>query len=308
MSDFHKKIFTAITEATEHGMLKESNGVLTGFSGECMIGALQRFVKSTLNEHTCYLEVGVYQGLTLLSVAQSVQEYDVFGIDNFAYFDKDGKNYGIAMDRMKKLNISNAHIINEDYEDALEQLEHYLQGKKVGVYFIDGPHDYRSQLMCLALIKPYLAENAVIIVDDSNYRHVRQANRDYLMMDRSLKLFYESYTPEHPLNTDAGNRAELQKTWWNGVNIIVTDPDNELKEMYPPTLRSRTLFENGHAIHSSKHPEVIPFLFKLTDLMAPIVYRFSKLKHRDHVIKGKYTSMNTYSDQLPTNHFNQSAG
>ncbi len=301
-----EKIDNAIRTSIKEGLLTEDNGILTGFSGEKMVGTLQRLSKALLTPETCYLEVGVFKGLTLLSVAKEIGDIKAYGIDNFAYFDKEGKNYGIVKDRISKLSLNNVQIINKDYEDALENLETELGGKKVGVYFIDGPHDYRSQLMCLALIKPFLADNAVIIVDDCNYRHVRQANRDFLISHPEFKLAFQSYTKMHPLNLSESDRGNHEKGWWNGVNIIVHDKDNQLKTEFPPTFRSRTLYENEHGIHATKHPEVIPFLFKLTNLFAPVVYQFSKLSKKNDVIKGQYKAMNTYSEDLPGDTFNQS--
>lgn len=294
----------SIEEAIQHGSKTDNKNVLTGFSGEKLVGTLQRLTEN-LTANECYLEVGVFQGLTLLSVADSNPEVACFGIDNFAFFDREGKNFGLVKERMEKLNISNAHIINEDYEDALETLETKLNGKKIGVYFIDGPHDYRSQLMCLQLAMPYLSDEAVIIIDDSNYRHVRQANRDFLFTHPEYKLLFESYTKQHPLNLPLDQRAEQMKGWWDGVNIICRDKQNELNAVYPETFRSRSLYENEHGIHASKHPEVIPFLYKMINFMAPLVYRFSKLKHRKDVVRGTFKHMNTYSDKLPQEKFNQ---
>lgn len=305
MKTFHK-IKEAIESAKNDGLLDMKDDILTGFSGETMVGALQRFSKLMLDENSVYLEVGVYQGLTLLSVAKANREITAIGIDNFAFFDKDGVNHGIVKARMSKLNITNAQIINKDYEDALENLEQELNGKKVGVYFIDGPHDYRSQLMCLQLIKPHLSPNAVIIIDDSNYRHVRQANRDFLKTNPEFKLLFQSYTNEHPLNLKPEDRGAHEKGWWDGVNIIVKDDDDTLDAYFPETYRNRNLYENEHAIHATKHPEVVPFLLSVTNFLSPIVYRFSKLKRRDHVVKGKYKSMNTYSDGLMEDTFNPS--
>lgn len=294
----------ALDDTLKDGMLNQKNDILTGFSGEKMLGFLQRISKETLTEDSCYLEVGVYQGLTLLSVAKEIAPLQAYGIDNFAYFDKEGKNFGIVKDRIKKLNLSNVNIINKDYEDALENIEFELNGKKVGVYFIDGPHDYRSQLMCLQLIKPHLTENAIIIIDDSNYRHVRQANRDFLKTHPEFKLAFQSYTEVHPLNLPLEQRKENERGWWDGVNVIVKDPNNELDTLYPPTFRQRTLYENEHGIHATMHPEVIPFLFKVTNFLAPIVYKFSKLSKKEHIIKGRFKEMNTYSEGLPQNEYN----
>ena len=83
MSPHLTKVAEAIREAESKGMLKE-NPILTGFSGKKMMGALQRFAAEFTDEKNCYLEVGVFQGLTLLSVG-SVAKGDVFGIDNFAF-------------------------------------------------------------------------------------------------------------------------------------------------------------------------------------------------------------------------------
>lgn len=305
MSDY-QILVKAIKEAGENGLLSEDSGVLTGFSGEKMVGMLQRFSKEILNKDSVYLEVGVFKGLTLLSVAKEIGENKAYGIDNFAYFDKEGINHGIVKDRIAKLNLSNAHIINRDYEDALEDLEKELDGKKIGVYFIDGPHDYRSQLMCLQLVKPFLAENAAIVIDDCNYRHVRQANRDFLQTHPEYKLLFQSYTKNHPLNLPEDKREVHLKGWWNGVNVIVKDPENKLKAEFPPTFRERTLFENEHGIHATKHPEVVPFLLRLTNFLSPIVYRFSKLSKKKNIIKGKYRAMNTYSEELEGDSFNSS--
>lgn len=301
-----QQIKKAIQESIENGALSDNRGILTGFSGEKLVGTLQRLSRLLLNENTCYLEVGVFKGLTLLSVAKEIGNIKAYGIDNFAFFDKEGVNYGIVKDRMAKLNLNNAEVINMDYEDALENLEKHLDGKKVGVYFVDGPHDYRSQLMCLALIKPYLSDDAVIIVDDSNYRHVRQANRDFLMTHPEFKLLFESYTEQHPLNLEPSNRSSAEKGWWDGVNVMIYDKQNLLKPSYPETYRSRTLYENEHLIHSTKHPETVPYLLKLSGILSPIIYSFSKLKNKKEIIKGRYKEMNTHSENLVKEKFNNS--
>lgn len=298
-----KVIQNSIEEAIKEGLISDENKVLTGFSGKRMMGALQRLSKNLLKEDTCYLEVGVFQGLTLLSVAKELGDRHAYGIDNFAFFDKEGKNHDLVKDRMEKLSISNAHIINKDYEDALENLDKELNGKKVGVYFIDGPHDYRSQLMCLALIKPHLAKNAVIIIDDSNYRHVRQANKDFLVTHPEFKLIFQSYTKAHPLNLSGKDRKEAEEGWWDGVNVIVHDPENELETIYPPTYRKRTLYENEHIIHASKSPETMIGMLKFAKVLAPVVKMISK---KEMEIEGKYELMNTYSEGLPHNQFNAS--
>ncbi len=196
------EIIKVIEESEKIGLCDNTlPDILSGFSGEKLVGLMERLAGLYRgDENICYLEVGVYQGLTLLSVAAANLNIKCYGIDNFAFFDPQGKNIEIIKERQSKLNIANAFLIEKDYEDALESLSEHIKNQKVGVYFIDGPHDYRSQLMCLELVLPYLSNHSVIIVDDSNYSHVRQANRDFLKTHPSLKLIFEAYTSSHPLN------------------------------------------------------------------------------------------------------------
>jgi len=275
--------------------------VLTGFSGAKILSLLKILAEVIVSKETTYLEVGVYRGLSLLSVAGSVPDHEVYGIDNFAFFDKDGRNLDIINERMNLLNLRNARIINEDFENALENLEKFTHDKKTGLYFIDGPHDYRSQLMSLLLIKPWLSEDAIIIVDDCNYNHVRQADRDFLMTNREFKLIFQAYTKAHPENLNAGERKEAEAGWWNGINVIARDPDNCFNSFFPPVIKDKRLFTNDHHIHTAKYPEAFRKYSGITDIFASAS---GKMGCKSQT--GKYKSLNTYSDELIFDNFNPS--
>ncbi|MFC3714911.1 class I SAM-dependent methyltransferase [Luteimonas soli] len=307
---FIQQAAKAIREAELGGPLTTiDDGVLTGYSGEKLIGALQRLCRLHDGDPTaCYLEIGVFQGLTLLSVAHSMPSMPCHGIDNFAFFDPDGANLGIVEARRAALGATNAHLINEDYEDALQDLDRHLEGCRVALLFVDGPHDYRSQLMCLQLALPHLHDQAVIIVDDSNYAHVRQANRDFLVTHPEFRLLFEAYTRCHPQNMPQHEHDNACKGWWNGVNILVRDPDGTLPASYPPTERDRTLFENDHILHASPAAPFLPAasgLVSAIDRLSPIAFLAQaaalKLKMRGTAParKGMYRAMNTGSEGLP---------
>lgn len=285
-----QELLKCIKEAEENPYDYSKDG-LTGFSGKKIVSLLRNFAGKMVNTNDTYLEIGVYRGLTLLSVATGVPEFEVFGIDNFAFFDKEGKNMAIFQERKKSLNAGNARIINCDYEDALEHLPDFTGNKKAVLCFVDGPHDYRSQILSLLLIKPHLADNAVIVVDDCNYRHVRQANRDFLITNPQFRLIFQKYTEAHPGNLNGSKRREAEDGWWNGINILMKDDDNLFSPFYPPTIRKRTLFENDHHIHTSKFPEAHRKYSALINMLA-------KLRH-NHFSKdftGNYASLNTFSN------------
>jgi tRNA G46 methylase TrmB len=118
---------------------------LSGFSGTKFLKSLQSLAKLFVNENTCYVEVGVFQGLTLMSVASEIPSFEAIGIDNFAFFDKEKRNQKIIEERRAKFGLDNVKLVNKDYEDALLDFKN-VTDKKIGLYLVDGPHDYRSQM------------------------------------------------------------------------------------------------------------------------------------------------------------------
>lgn len=308
------RILEAISSAEQHGLIGgHDESVLSGFSGRKLIGTLQRLSRLWGGaEQACYLEIGVFQGLTLLSVAASNPGLICYGIDNFAFFDPKGTNLSLVEERRAKLKAANAHVINLDYEDALEKLDTHIAGRKVAVFFVDGPHDYRSQLMCLELALPYLHEQAVIVVDDSNYRHVRQANRDFLVTHPEYALAFEAYTARHPTNMSPSENAEARAGWWNGVNVMARDPERRIVRSYPPTLRSRGIFENDHYVHATGLAPHAGWAIGAAQMLdernwrglASAVLRLEKaMKATRSERRGLFRSLNTYSENLPPSRF-----
>lgn len=312
--EHYKKILNFVHEADNSGLMLEALD-LTEFSGEKVIGVLQRLAKFQITSGAgSYLEIGVFQGLTLISVANVLKESIVYGVDNFAFFDPKGINKKIVEKRVIANDLNNVCVINSDYEDALENLEKHIGDPKIGAYFVDGPHDYRSQLICLNLAKPYLSDCSIIVVDDCNYRHVRLANRDFLLANPDYKLLFEAYTDCHPGNMDKDAEQEARKGWWNGVNIIVHDPNNILNVMLPETHRDRQLYENEHIVHSAKYgelaPEAVSFLqsvlsLRLISAMKQVAKIFPKLLNNSAKYRDRYLSMNTYSEQLSKRNCNK---
>lgn len=303
--------------AAERGeLLKEFDGdLLSGYSGTKVIAALQRFTAEFADDPAaCYLEVGVFQGLTLLSVAGAVPAVACYGIDNFAFFDAERKNLSIVEARRSALGATNATLLNADYEDALQGLSTTLGSRKVAVYFIDGPHDYRSQLMCLELALPHLHPEAIVVIDDCNYAHVRQANSDFLVTHPEFKLLFEAYTRCHPGNMPADEHARARRGWWNGVNVLQRDAADRLEPMLPPTLRDRGRFEAEHIAHAAEIPDLsaeTAGLLSAIHHLQPVrfVWELWRLKRRMRQkatgYSGRYRSMNTDSANLTPVRFGQ---
>jgi len=317
MGEHLSRVRARIEEADRAGLLfADRAGILDGLSGLKTVGALQRLTEMfTGDPSACYLEIGVFQGLTLLSVSAGLPTMPCYGVDNFSMLDPKSENLSIVRQRIDKLGVSNAHLVNMDYEDALESVPTLIGSRKIAVYFIDGAHDYRSQLMCLLLALPHLHERAVILIDDSNYRHVRQSTRDFLISHPEFKLLFEAYSPAHPANLNPVELRKWEGEWLNGINIIVRDPANSLKPMYPPTERSRLIYENEHLIHRLQLAELAPEAVRLAQALidkAPrdaVSARQAELENRHReltpLFAGRFADRNTYSHDLPARRFNR---
>ena len=311
------RILDVITETEAADLLtdRRADG-LSGISGLKTVGLLQRLVRMFSNDPTaCYVEVGVFQGLTLISSALEAGDMPCFGIDNFATLDPDGKNLNIVQSRMEQFRSTNARLINEDFERALENLGDHIGGRKVAVYLVDGPHDYRSQLICLTLIKPFLHDNAVIIIDDANYPDVRWSTRDFLLGHDDFRLAFDAYSPGHPANLSDEVKARFEAGWLNGVNILVRDPDHLLPDLLPPVGEGeRRLYLNEWLAHRLRLAELAPEALVLADAVcrddtpAEETARASlraAYEAAAETFSDRFADRNMYSDGLPEARLNR---
>jgi predicted O-methyltransferase YrrM len=165
--------------------------------------ALLNLATSLLGRGESYVEVGSFKGLSLIA-AMLGNRGDFVGIDNFsmegggrALLDKNLRRYGLA-----------GHTILAG--DALTLLRGgALAGRRVGVYYYDAAHDYRSQLDSLRLVEPHLTEGALLIVDDTDWTQVRRAIRDYLRSQPRARLLVE-----------IAGKDRGQPWWWEGVQVL----------------------------------------------------------------------------------------
>jgi hypothetical protein len=84
-----------------------------------------------------------------------------------------------------------------------------LAGRRVGVYYYDAAHDYRSQLEGLRLVEPHLVDGALMIIDDTDWPQVARALRDYRRRQPRARLLVE---------LDGKDRG--QPWWWEGVQVL----------------------------------------------------------------------------------------
>lgn len=254
------ELYDLIAAADANGPVPHRDAeALSGLSGRKTVGLLQRLAASRASTpDRCYVEIGVFQGLTLLSVALAAPDANCFGIDDFSILDPEQNNLTIVENRIRDLAVTNAQLINSDYEAALARLPDHVGNRSLGVCFIDGAHDYRSQLMGLLLALPHLADDGVLVVDDANYAFVRRATADFLLTHPDFRLIFEAYSPAHPANMERAELSEWEAGWLNGIHIISRDPDHTLPDRLPPLADDRALYVNDWLVHRHGLAELAP--------------------------------------------------
>jgi hypothetical protein len=158
-------------------------------------------------------------------------------MDNFSEFDPQGQNHAALLRHLAMYTLQDSvRFCNQDFEECLMGLR--TSGTSLGVYFYDGPHDYRSQLMGLLLAAPLLAERALVVVDDSNWAAVKQATRDFLALHSQCRVLFDLPTP--------GN---CHPTFWNGLLVLAWERSSGLQQADPRLpARQPALLASLHAL------------------------------------------------------------
>lgn len=160
-----------------------------------------------------YCEVGCFRGTTLIGALLDQGDRMAYAVDNFSEFDPSGEGESKLLHNLETFGLADrVCFCNQDFEEFFSDLAQLPLEDKIGVYLYDGAHDYRSQLMGLLQVRPFLADRALIIVDDSNWSAVQQANWDFIATHPQCRLELSLFTP-----------ANGHPSFWNGLDVLSWD-------------------------------------------------------------------------------------
>ena len=151
-----------------------------------------------------YLEVGVYQGASLIAAAQG-NDTRCIGIDNFKQFNRDGDNEKIC-----RKNISpykNIELIKGDGLKELRKLK--TQKLKVDTFFYDGTHEKDAMTDAFKIAVPMINEGGYIIIDDTNWKEIANWIADFC----EKSVWEVIFSRKAKFQGDA-------EGWWNGVQVL----------------------------------------------------------------------------------------
>jgi len=188
-------------------LLRKVNGMTTQ-----NILALLNLSVRYLKKDEIYLEVGTYQGAMICGAMLDAPNLPLnpkgIAIDNFSEFDRGNNQELFILNANREGLERNIYLINHDFRRYFNS-NMFEYPAKIGVYVYDGAHDYNSQLDGLKLAVPHLADNALIIVDDTNELECKMANQEFLKNH-----------PECQKVLDFPTIGNGHYTWWNGIQAF----------------------------------------------------------------------------------------
>ncbi len=191
---FWKKLPTLYENWGEDGVCPKSEcfqQILERVRGMTTANVMQllNWAVACMEPEEIYCEIGCFQGASLIGALLENHEKMAYAVDNFSEFDPWENSYDKFLENLSKFGLENqAFFCHQHFEEFFSNLHEIKTGDKIGVYFYDGAHDYRSHLMGLLLVQPFLADKAVIIAPNSNWEAVRQATKDFIGVTKNCNL------------------------------------------------------------------------------------------------------------------------
>jgi len=187
---------------------------VTGMSSPRVCALLNALVRR-MDADECYLEVGTWQGLTLLSAALGNFGRTCIGCDKFRLWGR-YTGWGLTARRALGRNIGRYSGRTADilfYAMSSQRLfaERRISSP-VGVYFYDGDHSYQGTHDNLVAAAPFLSERSVVLVDDWNDPVIRAGAVDGLC-DAGLRVLWKRELP--------GDHSRA--AWWNGLAVFFVE-------------------------------------------------------------------------------------
>ncbi len=167
------------------------------------IGAIINRTVSEMARGSCFVNVGVWNGFTLLSGMTGNPHKQCIGVDNFSEFGGPKEQF---LRRFNEMKSEEHHFYEMDYREYFAK----IHTGEIGFYIYDGHHNYENQMMGLKLAEPYFGKNCIILVDDTNEGEPREATLDFINRSKT----------KYQMLLDVKTLGNKHPTFWNGIMIF----------------------------------------------------------------------------------------
>jgi len=141
-------------------------------------------VVTCLEEKEIYCETTNNLGVTLIASLMDNPEIMAYGI-----IDDDNLNLEQLNQNLDLYNCADrVYLYEGDINNFTQDLQALESNDKIGTFYINGEKSYRKILQNLMLIRPFLAEEAFIIISQTEIEEVKEAIEDFKTFNDSDKI------------------------------------------------------------------------------------------------------------------------
>lgn len=182
---------------------------------------LLNFAVDCLAAEEIYCEVGTGQGLTLIGALLNHPDRAAYAVDNLSVDDPNGESLALLMENLTQFQLQEqVYFCDQNCEDFLFDLREAGTSDRIGVFFYDGDHDYRSQLISLMLAREFLADKALVIINQANWATPKQAIADFLSLNPEATILLDLSTT---VSSNSSLETSFRNSFGNGLIILSWD-------------------------------------------------------------------------------------
>lgn len=161
-----------------------------------------------LGEDEWYLEVGSYRGRSLVGASLDQAHGRFAAIESFREFvdQHPDVSHEVVRKTLATWGVDTRVLFIRG--DAFRLLSRGAVPGPVGVYFYDGAHTRLAQWLALAVAEPLLADEALVVIDDTSWPQVDKATRHYVRRHPGYELICD-------LEADQDGNSR----WRDGVKV-----------------------------------------------------------------------------------------
>jgi len=207
---YYSELVKHVAECVEQSGIPKVNVKIPGLTSP----RVQTLLNNLAQGVDTYLEVGSYLGATMCAVLKD-NPITAVAIDNWEV-QVQSQNGEVTAENNIDIFVKNVEkykghsIVNIVNSDLFAVNTEPMQGK-IKMFFYDGPHDQEVTKKAVQHYWPTLADEAIIVFDDANWKGVVDGARE------GINLCNGQVTYEKMMLNSIENKNE----WWNGLYIVV---------------------------------------------------------------------------------------
>lgn len=182
---------------------------------------LLNFAVASTDSDEIYCQIGCSTSINLVGALLDNPLNMAYVVDNFSHSNSQGQALENLLTSLSSFYLEEQICVEDKtFEEFFCELNAVSSEDKIGVCFYNAACDYRSQLLALLLVKPFLSEKSLIIINNSSYSSVKQASWDFIATHPQCHMLLDVPKSKNKNETDL---------FGNGIYILAWNSDLELK-------------------------------------------------------------------------------